>query len=207
MIRRRIQRFLLAMAVCVSASYVQDVAAQDDSERQFHFGASGGVIASQIDGDALNGFHKLGYQFGLLGGYSFNDAHWFVIELQYGAYGSKKKNEDVEENLEADLSSINVLVGYSLRFGDSWDGKRKFRLIVGPKFHRLIKVEGPNIKKESLKSQFIAAHVGFSYAVTKSIFLDLTYTHSVMNLLNEPLTTTDTYVPYYLAFGVSYYVL
>ncbi len=197
---------MLAIIIYAFASFNHAANAQGDDARKFHFGASAGVIASQIDGDALNGFHKLGYQLGLLGGYSFNESHWFAIELQYAAYGSNKKNEDVEENLEANLNSINVLLGYSLRFGDSWDGIRKFRFIVGPKYHRLIKVDGPNITKESLKSQFIAAHVGFSYAVSKSVLLDLTYTHSVMNLLKEPLKTTDTYVPYYLTLGVSYYV-
>ena len=152
---------MLVMTICACASFSHVANAQDDDARKFHFGASAGVIASQIDGDALNGFHKLGYQFSLLGGYSFNEAHWFVIELQYAAFGSNKKNEDVEENLEANLNSINILLGYSMHFGDSWDGIRKFRFIVGPKYHRLIKVEGPNINKESLKSQFIAAHVGF----------------------------------------------
>jgi len=128
------------------------------------------------------------------------------MELQYGSFGSNKKNEDIERNLESELKSINVLLGYSLRFGDSWDGIRKFRLIVGPKYHRLIKVEGPNITKDSLKTQFIAAHLGFSYAVSQSLFIDLNYTHSLINILKEPLVTTDTYVPYYLTLGVSYYL-
>lgn len=200
------RRLFLVFAICLFTCCLVQVEAQNDPVRKFHFGASGGLIASQIDGDALNGFHKIGYQFGLLGGFAFNEAHWFVMELQYGNYGSKKKNEDVEENLESKISSINVLLGYSLRFGDSWDGVRKFRLIVGPKYHRIINVDGPTISKETLKNQFIALHLGFSYAVSPSLLLDLTYTHSLMNLLEEPLATTDTYVPYYLSVGVSYYV-
>jgi Outer membrane protein beta-barrel domain len=202
--RRRLQ--VVVIVICFCLYIVKEVCAQNVSGRRFHFGISGGVIASQIDGDALSGFNKFGYQIGLLGGYSFNEAHWFVLELQYGSYGSNKKNEDVEKNLESDMKSINVLLGYSLRFGDSWDGRRRFRFIVGPKLHRFIKVDGPNISKESLKNQFIAAHLGFSFVASKSILIDLTYTHSVMNLLNEPLMTTDTYVPYYLSLCMSYYV-
>ena len=206
MILRRTQRLLIIVILCTCFVNVLSVSAQNDDTRKFHFGVSAGVIASQIDGDELNGFHKFGYQVGLMSGYSFNDAHWFVLDLQYGTYGSKKKDEDVERNLESDLKSINILLAYSLRFGDSWDGVRKFRFIVGPKIHRLINVDGPNISKDDLKNQFIAAHVGFSYVASSAILIDLTYTHSVMNLLKEPLMTTDTYVPYYLAIGVSYYV-
>jgi len=206
MILTRTQRLLIAVIWCICLGNVHSVIAQNDNARKFHFGVSAGVIASQVDGDELNGFHKFGYQVGLLSGYSFSDAHWFVLDLQYGTYGSKKKDEDVERNLESDLKSINILLAYSLRFGDSWDGVRKFRFIVGPKIHRLIKVEGPNISKDALKNQFIAAHVGFSYVASKSVLIDLTYTHSVVNLLKEPLMTTDTYVPYYLTLGVSYYV-
>jgi hypothetical protein len=198
--------YVVAVLLLVWSVFNAQLIAQNSDERKFHFGISAGVIAAQIDGDALNGFHKAGYQFGLLGGYSMSKAHWLVVELQYAQYGSRKKNEDVEENLEATLSSLNVLLGYSLRFGDSWDGVKKFRFIVGPKFHRIINVDGSNITKEALKSQFIAAHVGFSYIISRSVILDLTYTYSVVNLLIEPLRTTDTYVPYYLTLGVSYYI-
>ena len=174
--------------------------------QRFHFGVDAAVVASQVDGDELSGFNKIGYQAGLVGGYSFSDAHWLVLELQYAEFGSRRRNEDIEMNLEMDLGSINVLAAYSLRFGDSWDGIRKFRVLVGPKFQRLLKVEGPNVNESTLQRSFVSAHVGLSYVISESLLIDLSYTHAFGNLLLEPLRSTDSLVPYYLALGLNYYI-
>ena len=175
-------------------------------DQKFHFGASLGFIASQVDGDDLKGFNKFGFQGGLLSGYSLNEHNWLVVELQYSSFGSAKRGEDADLNLEVGLQSINVLLGYSLRFLDTWDGEQKMRVIVGPKFQRLIEVDGPNLTKEQLKSLFVSANVGLSYIVTNAFIIDLTYTHGLANILKEPLSQADSLVPYYLTLGVSYYI-
>ncbi len=174
--------------------------------QKFHFGINAGVTASQLDGDELSGFNKIGYHVALVGGYSIKDAHWITVELQNTAFGSKRKNEDVEMNLQADLNSVNVLLAYSLRFGDSWDGVRKFRFMVGPKFNSILKASGPNISEDVIRNSFIAGQATFSYVPSKSFMIDLTYTHAFQNILTEELPTTDSLVPYYLTLGVTYYI-
>lgn len=175
--------------------------------QKFHFGGSIAATACQVDGDDLVGFNKLGFQGGLLGGYSFDSHNWLVVELQYSSIGSKKKNEDVDLNLEMDMQTINVFLGYSRRFGDTWEGRQKFRLFAGPKVQRIIEVESPNIPENSFKSMFVSAEIGCSYIFTPSFMADLTYTHSLMNILDEPAgSSTDKLVPYYLSLGVSYYL-
>ena len=174
--------------------------------QKFHFGINAAGIASQVDGDELNGFNKFGFRAGLLGGYSFTDAHWLVVELQYAEYGSRKRNEDVEMNFEVDMGSINVLAAYSWRFGDSWDGYRKFRLLFGPQYNRILNGSGPNITTDALRSGYISLHGAFSYVINEALLVDLSYTHSINNVLKEPMAMTDNLVPYYLSLGLNYYI-
>jgi len=187
---------LFFLASCISQGYGQ----------KFHFGINGGVTASQLDGDELSGFNKIGYHAALVGGYSITDVHWITLELQNTAYGSRRRNEDVEMNLQTDLNSVNILLAYSLRFGDSWDGIRKFRFMVGPKFNSILKANGPNIDEDVIRSSFIAGQVTFSFVPSGSFMIDLSYTHAFQNILTQELTTTDTLVPYYLTLGLTYYV-
>jgi hypothetical protein len=171
----------------------------------FHFGINGGVTTGQLDGDGLSGFNKVGYHAALVGGYSISDAHWITVELQNTSYGSRLKNEDVEMNLEADLNSVNVLLAYSLRFGDSWDGVRKFRFMVGPKFNSILKASGPNISEDVLRNSFFAGQATFSYVPSDAVMIDLSYTHALQNILTEELPGTDSLVPYYLTLGLTFY--
>ena len=99
---------ILAAILCVLGISTPAIA------QDFHFGVSAGVIFSQIDGDELSGFNKVGGEFGLLGGYSINDANWLVLNLQYSSFGSQRKDEDSGLSSEIGLRSINVLAAYSL---------------------------------------------------------------------------------------------
>jgi len=167
---------------------------------------SAAVTASQMDGDALSGFNKIGYQAAIVGGYPINEAHWIVVELQNSAFGSNKRNEDVGVSLEADLNSVNVLLAYSFRFGDSWDGVRKFRFMIGPKFNSILKASGPNINDEVVKSSFWAGQATFSYMPGEAFMIDLSYTHAFQNILSEDVLEADSLVPYYLGLGLTYYI-
>ena len=187
---------LILLAICAVRGVSQ----------KFHFGVNAGVIASQLDGDGLSGFNKIGYHAALVGGYSITDVHWVTVELQNTAFGSRRRNEDVEMNPETDLNSVNVLLAYSLRFGDSWDGVRKFRFMIGPKFNSILKANGPNIDEDVIRSSFIAGQATFSFVPSESFMIDLSYTHAFQNILTEELSTTDSLVPYYLTLGLTYYI-
>ena len=176
------------------------------SAQKFHFGASAGVIASQVDGDDLSGFNKFGYQAGLLGGYSLNPSNWIIINLEYASFGSKVATEFESTSVELDLGSIDILAAYSMRFGDTWDGQKRFRFVVGPKFHRFIEVNSPDLDRESIRNFMISGHFGLGFILTPSFILDLSYTHSFTNIFQGEPVDTDKLVPYYLSVGVSYYL-
>lgn len=124
--------FIYVLPLFLTASYAQ----------KFHFGGNISLVASQVDGDNLRGFNKLGYSAGLLGGFALSEESWFVLELQYTTFGSNQRKERSPVRLETDFRSINVLLGYALRFGDAWDGSKKFRALGGLRLHSILE-SGP----------------------------------------------------------------
>ncbi len=55
MTRRRTHGIVAAALICACLCHANLADAQKDNPRKFHFGASTGVIAAQIDGDELSG--------------------------------------------------------------------------------------------------------------------------------------------------------
>lgn len=163
------------------------------------------MINSQIDGDRLQGFKYLGYGAGVLGGFSVNETSWMLIELQYAQFGSKRDILATGPNLAIDLRAISVLLGYSLQFGDSWDGSRDFRMIVGPRYNHITEAESRLINEGGLRN-YLSAQVTGSYFVTPNVLIDLSYTHALQNILDSTLEGFDQLVPYYFTLGVSWYL-
>ena len=177
--------------------------------QKFHFGGQVGLVSSQMDGDNLRGFNHLGYAVSALGGYAFDDTHWLVVELQRVTFGSSIKKETKSPRAEVDLTGYNVMAGYSVRFGDSWDGLYRFRAIVGPRFNSVTTASSPVIEEEAIQKTFVSVTAGLSYFMTPDLMMDLTYTHAIKNILNDPpegLVGIDKLVPYYINFSVSYYL-
>ncbi len=175
--------------------------------QKFHFGGTVAVVASQVDGDNLRGFNKLGYSAGLLSGYSFNSSHWLMVELQYATFGSNQNNEDNATRLETEFKTINVMCGYVLRFGDAWDGTKKFRISVGPRIHAIQKSKLGRDDGHALLDRYIlSAHASFGILLSDSFILDLSYNQGLSNILKTELMGIDKLKPYYLSLGVVYYL-
>ncbi|MDX1408206.1 MAG: outer membrane beta-barrel protein [Saprospiraceae bacterium] len=172
--------------------------------QQFQFGASAGIIASQIDGDNLRGFNKIGYQGGLLGGYALDERNWIAVELRHAAFGSVKKQEQ-RAHVAVELRSIDVVLGYARRFGDRWDGQQRFRIQGGPRLHRVIKVKSDMIDKEDINTFFLSVQVGVSHLVSPAAQIDLSYTHGLTDILATSIAEIGKLQPYYLSLGASYF--
>lgn len=68
-------------------------------------GLTGGVVASQIDGDTWGGFNKWGYQFGGFAYYDFNDHIALQVEILQSRRGSREVQTDFGQ---VTLSFIDV---------------------------------------------------------------------------------------------------
>jgi hypothetical protein len=213
---------LLAAAFCFSTICIH--------AQGFHFGANLSGISSQIEGDKLRGFHHFGYSFGLIGGYTFNEKHFLIISPQFTMIGSNKKDERFPQLatqppsndsithifVEMDLSTINTLLGYSYRFGDTWTGEKKYRINAGLRIHRIINTDVNIIKMggigevlvekdKDLNSYFLTVDVGAGINLTRNFGLELSYSHSPQNILKNQKINVTKLAPFYLSFGLSYY--
>lgn len=172
--------------------------------QQFQFGVSAGVVASQIDGDNLRGFHKVGYQAGLLGGYAVDARNWIVVELKQALYGSSRRQEQTT-HLEIDIRSIDVVLAYGRRFGDRWDGQQRFRVLAGPRLHRIIVAKSETLNRTDLATFFLSAQITLSHLIGPATQLDLAYAHGLSDILDTELTGVGKLQPYFLSFGVSHH--
>ena len=165
------------------------------------------MIISQVDGDNLRGFNKIGFSIGLLSGYSLSDNSALVVDLQYATFGSAQSKEFGNPYLETEIQTINMLAGYSLRFGDSWDGSKKFRILIGPRLHAIQKSRlGRNHVSGGLDRYFVSANLGFGVYLSNSFVLDINYNHGLSNILKTPMESVEKLNPYYLSLGLTYYL-
>jgi len=177
------------------------------SAQKFHFGLNAAVTASQVDGDNLRGFNKIGYSAGLTGGYAFSPVSWMVVELQYTTFGSAHGNENSPIKLETDIRTINTLCAYSVRFGDAWDGVARFRAVAGPRFHAVQHaVLGNTNDRNQLKKTFFSLHLGCGMLLTENLLLDLGYQHVLGNILEADVPGIDRLRPFFLSLGLTCYL-
>ncbi|MEO1258540.1 MAG: porin family protein [Bacteroidota bacterium] len=188
----------------------------------FHFGAQLSGILSQIEGDKLNGFNRAGYSFGLIGGFTFNETHALIINPQYAFFGSKKNSEKFSNEvnqlfIELGLSTINFLGGYSFRFGDTWTEEKKYRINAGLRIHRKIKSDVNIIRTsqaanvtfdedEDLKDFFMCLEFGAGINLPRNFGLELSYSHSLQNILKNQKGNITKLVPFHLSLGLNYYI-
>ena len=115
-----------------------------------------------------------------------------------------------------DLSTINVLFGYSYRFGDTWTEEKKYRLNAGLRIHRLLNTNTNIIrtsqianvtidKEEDLSNFFLTLDLGVGINLTSDLGLELSYNHSLQNILKNQKANITKLAPFYLSLGVSYY--
>ena len=82
----------------------------------FSGGLLGGLIVSQVDGDAYDGYRKFGIQAGAYSSYSFNDKWGFTMEFKYIQKGSSKtdkKDPYSDFKIKLNYIDIPVLLNYN----------------------------------------------------------------------------------------------
>jgi hypothetical protein len=192
------------------------------SAQKFQFGVNTSLILSQIEGDQLRGFNKVGFSYGLVGGYSFNPSNWLVVSLNSSTFGSKKNEEKPSSVnnkilIETQLRTINVLFAYSRRFGDSWDNTKKYRALIGTRIHKTVDhetkvfdafvTEPISFEDQDFKSTFFSVELGIGAFLRKDLLIDLTYNHVPINILKETKANIVKSAPFYLSVNLSYYFL
>ncbi len=112
--------------------------------QRFQFSFHGAIVASQIDGDRIMGYNKLGYNLGIQGGLKFNDKSEFIVSQGFSSFGSSSGSVILSSindyYIELSMKSANVLFAYAHYFGKKAKRSQKkveanFRMYAGVRLH------------------------------------------------------------------------
>ena len=152
--------------------------------QDFNGGVFGGLSTSQVSGDNLSGFNKIGPRLGL---YINRPIKWYGVqlELQYLVKGSRKNNSEVIQN-------TNLNYAYNYNFHLNYVGvpvlffsniRKNMKLELGTSFNFLIKQKEEidfyidNTRKtQSLEASIL---IGFTYQKNEKISLNTRISNSI----------------------------
>jgi len=147
-----------------------------------------GIIASQVDGDMLEGYNKPGGQFGVLVKRDLTEKYGIQTEIKFIQKGSRK----VAHPDKGDISSYKIKLDYvEVPFLFNYTIKKKYRPEIGLGFGYLIKsgefVDGYEyIPEPAFKKYELSIMLGFNYKIFSKIELNLRYSYSIMPIRDFP---------------------
>lgn len=167
--------------------------------QRFRAMAIAGVNASQIDGDNLYGFNKLGVSAGGRISYNNTKSLDLSLEMLYSQRGSAVR---VFNNNPGDKISLNYLelpVVISLRDWYVTDGEyHKVRVDGGFSYGYLFGVGTSTFKEEYFRKNDVSWLLGAGIRFTRVWGLSLRYTASLFNMYKDPTAATSSLKGYFI---------
>lgn len=200
------------------------------TEQHFRAGVAAGVNLSQIEGDAQQGYHKVGVSIGVKGAYCFKPNFDISAELLYNARGTRDNPfEDASSadsrklRLKANLNYADVLLAANFHFAPNNDNTfYRQSLQVGVSYGRLlsstVNVSGGNISNKvfednvlnNLRKDDIAFVVGYTFFFTSRLGIAAKHGFSLRPIYDGSMNQVTTgqgfrsFTPYNLAFQLVY---
>ena len=169
--------------------------------QNFSGGVFGGLSTSQVSGDGLSGFNKIGPRLGL---YVNRHVKWYGIqlELQYLTKGSKKNNSKSNQNTNIDDINVNYINDYNFHLNYIgvpvlWFSniRENLTLELGTSFNFLIKQREEiefHIDNSREVHKFEASIlIGFTYKINEKIALNTRLSNSIKPI--RPHASGETY--------------
>ena len=190
-------------------------------ERKFDFGLSTQLNLSQIEGDNLRGFRKIGPGFSLLGGYKINSKNRLHLSLHLDKIGSEKGSESISpfsSNLliSLDYWKYSIYLGYDVKFHEDWEGNFRWGLLSGLKLNSIssfdINVTARSnlinsISEDDILKRYLSLNIQPYYNLSKHTNIFLSYEHSLKSILKSSEESSATkLVPFGLALGITYFI-
>lgn len=189
--------------------------------QRFSAGIVGGVNASQIDGDLLAGFDKMGLTGGLKAIVNFESAIDLHVEFLYSHRGSKPDlfNPEYDPDINVNLHYIELPVFLTL--GDWWqeeDGYHKVSAHAGLSYGRLITANtfdyyntGPgsfDLLVPYFNKNDLSWLAGISYRMSSNFGVTARYTRGIIPLLSPEKHNLQIQrlLSYFLTFRFEYYL-
>lgn len=188
--------------------------------QRFSAGIVGGLNASQIDGDMLAGFDKVGLTGGLKAIINFESAFDAQVEFLYTQRGSRPDIFTPEFDPDIEISLHYIELPVLVTIGDWWqeeDGYFKVGAHAGLSYARLITARTfdyfhPDEQSYDLLVPYFNENdlswiLGVSYRMSKHFGLTGRYTRGITPLLGHKNNTLQhqRLLTYYLTFRLEYY--
>lgn len=180
------------------------------SQNRFKAGIAAGMTASQLGGDSLSGYDKLGFSFGARLSYGVGKKYDLTMELLYSQRGSRESVGFSNSGPQStSLNYLEIPVYFTINDWLIESGNYyKVGLFGGLTYAYLISVNTSNPILSGRESEFqdhdIAARVGVYYAFTKNITFRTYYTDSFVKLIEGDLFNTDGLDSFFWTFRLEY---
>ncbi|MFT6113075.1 MAG: opacity protein-like surface antigen [Bacteroidia bacterium] len=181
------QKFILIIGLICISSLAQDLAAQS-------FGASllAGANFSQVDGDQLGGYNKLGVNLGVQIDRKLKEDWTAAFEIRFSMKGAKKViDPEAPPTFTLKLSyhylEVPLLIKYT-----HFD---KFTPYAGPSIGvNVFNQRDENTitsKEEKLNRIEVGFHLGATYHLTDKIGIDLRHSYSLLSVRDFPIVVNS----------------
>ena len=151
------------------------------SAQNFDAGLIGGFCTSQVSGDNLSGYNKLGSRFGAYISYPINKKMSYQLEMQFLQKGSKKPyTENSPETYLFELNYIELpaTLNYQVKKGISIESGLGTAFLVGYKEQDEI-TDINTDKPNTLALDFL---LGVQYDIKKNLKLNIRYANSISRI-------------------------
>ena len=188
--------------------------------QRFSAGIVGGLNASQIDGDLLAGFDKVGLTGGVKTVINFESVFDLNVEFLFTQRGSRPDifNPEYDPDINITLNYAEIPVYFTL--GDWWQEEEQYHKVsahAGLSYGRLISARTFDYYNQPLHSldnlvpyfndNDLSWLVGASYMMSKKWGVTGRYTRGITPLLSPEKhnLAIDRLLSYYLTFRIEYY--
>lgn len=177
--------FTLLVVVCLFVGVMKG--------QNFKAGLFAGAVPSQVDGDGMSGFHRIGFTGGLYAKYESNEKLFFQADIAYTTKGSKQKSSK-----DVDFSRLNVYTSYldiTLSCGYKLMDNLSARVGLVPAVllsHKEQTMGGVDITDGyEFKPVNLLAMAEVSYAFSKHFALNISYNYSVISIRKGGMEVFD----------------
>ena len=182
------------LIVVMLAAFAQPMSAQ-----RFKAAAIVGANASQIDGDNLYGFNKLGVSAGGRLSYVNNKSLDFAMEMLISQRGSAVKVFNNNEGDKINLNYVELPLIVSIR---DWyienKGYYKVRAEGGLSYGYLFSAKAAGYKEEYFRKSDVSWLLGAGVQFNKMVGLSIRYTSSLFNMYKDPSADNSVLKGYFI---------
>ncbi len=181
-----------------------------DAQQRFKAGVLFGLNASQIYGDDIGGYNKLGLQGGLRGITVLDEKKEVAVELLYSQRGSYQKDSPFGGPLKIGLQYVEIPVVFTYKdWLDEETGFYKIQASGGLSFGRLLKASAEGSKFDDITDEFqrndISVTIGAEYFTRENFAFGLRWSRSLNRLYNNKKDPgRNSLVGYFLSFRSLY---